>query len=443
MIGAAHGVAMDKRVSLVVKADESIAKVSIDNLTQISTTEFEFELHVKRLSPSWERWANGTFQIKIVGLPADHYDSTKLSFSMVPGSSQLPDQRYVKDVLTRYVITPEIVSNSHLAVTVLGPDEYADAKFIARDDSLRIGRFRIYSIDSTRLRDTVYWVSPVEYFQAESFKVEVDSLNGALKLYNSNDNVEMNDLSCFSGSTLRRKDTFVVAARPTKCMKIDSLQAVYLGDRYVKIKWNTTCEQAVEGYILRRRVRQSLCLDPSDLEFREIRRFGKPFDPEMFSKGRTTTGFSYDLTIPDTVKYRDVEYEYELSGLYFDGTREFIDTASIYIPNGIIIKSAVFPNPVVDSATIFYMVDDAVRITARVYDMAGKEIQTLMEDKLHSRRLSMKDWKEVRAEDTYSVGWTRPEQGGQGVYIIVFIAYPVESKSIELSRSVLKVMVLR
>jgi hypothetical protein len=163
----------------------------------------------------------------------------------------------------------------------------------------------------------------------------------------------------------------------------------------------------------------------------------------MFSKGRTTTGLSYDLTIPDTVKYRDVEYEYELSGLYFDGTREFIDTASIYIPNGIIIKSAVFPNPVVDSATIFYMVDDAVRITARVYDMAGKEIQTLMEDKLHSRRLSMKDWKEVRAEDTYSVGWTRPEQGGQGVYIIVFIAYPVESKSIELSRSVLKVMVLR
>ncbi|MFN5867567.1 MAG: hypothetical protein ACK45R_11285 [Candidatus Kapaibacterium sp.] len=192
MIGAAHGVAMDKRVSLVVKADESIAKVSIDNLTQISTTEFEFELHVKRLSPSWERWANGTFQIKIVGLPADHYDSTKLSFSMVPGSSQLPDQRYVKDVLTRYVITPEIVSNSHLAVTVLGPDEYADAKFIARDDSLRIGRFRIYSIDSTRLRDTVYWVSPVEYFQAESFKREVDSLNVALKKYNNNDNLEIN-----------------------------------------------------------------------------------------------------------------------------------------------------------------------------------------------------------------------------------------------------------
>ena len=425
------------------KATDPIAKVSIDNLSQRTISEFEFDIHVKRISSIWERWAGGTYQLKVDGLIPTQYDSTVMEFSLIPGSSQLLEQKYVKDVLTRYVIAPEIVPNSNLAVTVIGPDEFTYSKFVSLGDSIRIGRFRLRMLDSSKLKDSVYWVTPWEVYQAESFKMEVDSFYLTSKLYSSNDNVEMNDLSCFSGTTDRRRDTFMVASRASRCMIVDSLQAIYLGDRFVKIRWNTLCEQGVEGYVLRRRAKANLCVDPSDLEFKVVRRFGRPFDPEMYSKGATLTGFPYDLTAPDTIRYRDIEYEYELSGIYYDGTQKFLDTASVYIPNGVIIRSAVFPNPVTDSATIHYMVDDAVYLTAKVYDLTGKEIQTLMENKLHSRRVTMKDWREVQDADSYKIGWTRPDQGGQGMYFVVFIAYPVQESGIELSRSILKVMVVR
>ncbi len=430
-------------MSVIKRADDPIARVSIDNMSQRTVSEFEFDVHVKRGSPIWERWANGTYQFRVEGLVPDQYDSSRMAFSMIPGSSQLLEQKYVKDVLTRYVITPEIVTKSNLSITILGPDEFTYSKFIPLGDSVRIGRFVLRMLDSSKLRDSVSWVSPFEKFQAQSFKMEVDSFFASSKLYSSNDNVEMNDLSCFSGPTNRRRDTFVVSSRATRCMTIDSLQAIYLGDRFVKLRWSSLCEQGVEGYVLRRRAKANLCVDPSELEFKVIRKFGRPFDPELFSKGATTTGFLYDLSVPDTIRYRDIEYEYEISGVYFDGSQKFLDTASVYIPNGVIIRTAVFPNPVTDSATIHYMVDDAVYLTAKVYDVTGKEIQTLMESKLHTRKASMKDWREVQEADSYKVGWTRPDQAGQGTYFVVFIAYPVQESGIELSRSVLKILVVR
>lgn len=426
-----------------MRTDDPIARVSIDNVSQRNVSEFEFDVHVKRSSPIWDRWANGTYQFRVEGLLQDQYDSAKMEFFMIPGSSQLLEQKYVKDVLTRYVIAPEIVEKSNLAITILGPDEFTYSKFIPLGDSVRIGRFAVRILDGSKLRDSISWLSPFETFQAQSFKMEVDSFFASSKLYSSNDNVEMNDLSCFSGTTNRRRDTFVVSSRAMRCMTVDSLQAIYLGDRFVKIRWNTLCEQGVEGYLLRRRAKANLCVDPSELEFKVIRRYGRPFDPELFSKGVTTTGFPYDLSVPDTIRYRDIEYEYELSGVYYDGSQKFLDTTSVYIPNGVIIRTAVFPNPVVDSATIYYMVDDAVYLTAKVYDITGKEIQTLMDSKLHTRKASMKDWREVQEADSYKIGWTRPEQAGQGSYFIVFIAYPVQESGIELSRSVLKVLVVR
>ncbi|MFM8473758.1 MAG: hypothetical protein ACKOBV_09610 [Candidatus Kapaibacterium sp.] len=118
------------RMVIVRSAGDPIARVSVDNLSQRTVSEFEFDVHVKRTSPIWERWAGSTFQFRIDGLVPDQYDSTKMVFSMIPGSSQLLEQKYVKDVLTRYVIAPEIVTKSNLAVTVLGPDEFTYTKFI-------------------------------------------------------------------------------------------------------------------------------------------------------------------------------------------------------------------------------------------------------------------------------------------------------------------------
>ncbi len=426
------------------RTPEYISRVTINNVTQTNNNEIEFDLFVCRTSNSWERWANGTFQLKLVGVRDDEYNSSKMTVNLVPGTSGLELQNYKNGVLTRYAVTPRIFPG-RISITVAGPDEFADCEFVPRNDSMRIGRFHVAMLDSTRLRDTLTWATPIEYYQANAYKVEVDSVLNSMTLFNANDNVEMRDLPCDADSenvTVRR-DTFTIAARPPRCMAIDSLTAFYIGNRLVHLGWRTTCEQAVQGYILRRRVKSGLCLDPSQLEFHEIRRFGNPFDPEMFSKGSSTLGFQYDLSVPDTTQFRDLVYEYELSGVFFDGERRYLDTAEVYVPNSVILKAAIFPNPVTDSATIRYMVEDGVRITAKVYDVTGKELQTLMDKKVHNRRVTTKSWLDARGEDTYSVGWSRPDQAAQGSYFVVFTAYPIDDTSIEMSRAVVKIMLLR
>ncbi len=426
---------------------EILSRISVNNITQVNNTELEFDLYLHRSSTAWERWANGTFQLRLVGVRDDEYTDASMRVNLVSGTSDLQQQVYKNDVLTRYVVTPRVVPG-RISISVVGPDEFADSKFVPRNDSIRIGRFHVAMLDSTHLRDTLAWATPLEYYQANAYKVENDSIVSNIKLYSANDNVEMRDLPCIGDTNDRviRKDTFVITARPPKCLTIDTFYTIYLGEKKVSIHWKTSCEQGVQGFVLRRRVKEGLCLNPSDLEFREIRRFGQVYDPEMYSKGHSAVGFNYDLSIPDTVTYRDMVYEYELSAIFFDGVRRYLDTTELYIPNSIIVRAGVFPNPVteqIDSATIKYMIADDVRLTAKVYDVSGKELQTLLDKVPHSRRSTTKDWTKVQNEDCYSISWRKPDQGAQGSYFVIFLAYPMDDTSVEMSRAVVKIMVLR
>ncbi len=440
---------------------EVLSQVSVNNITQVNNTELEFDLYLHRKSTAWERWANGTFQLHLVGVRDDEYTDANMRVELVNGSSDLQLQSYKNDVLSRYVITPRVVPG-RISISVVGPDVFADSRFIPRNDSIRIGRFHVLMLDSTHLRDTLSWATPIEYYQANAYKIEKDSLVGNVLLYAENDNIEMRELPCFGDTNNRviRTDTFVIAARPPKCLVVDTFYTVYVGERKVSIHWKTSCEQGVQGFVLRRRVKEGFCLNPSELEFHEIRRFGSIYDPEMFSKGHSTTGYLYDLSIPDTVDYRDMTYQYELSAIFFDGTRRYLDTTDQYIPNAIIVRAGVFPNPITqstDSAVIRYMVEDDVRITAKVYDVNGRELQTLLDKVPHSRKTLSADpkqkkwldengklmWSLVPNSDSYAIQWRKPEQGAQGAYFVIFIAYPIDDGSIEMSRAVVKMMVLR
>ncbi len=426
---------------------EVISGISVNNISQLNNTELEFDLFLHRSSTAWERWANGTFQLRLVGVRDDEYTDSTMSVKLVSGSSDLLQQSYKNtSALTAYVITPR-VQPGRLSISIVGPDEFKDAKYVPRNDSIRLGRFHVSMLDSTHLRDTLAWVTPLDYYQANAFKIDADSMVANVKLYGANDNIEMRDQPCFGDSTNRvvRTDTFVIAARPPKCMKLDTFYTVYMGEKKVSIHWKTSCEQGVQGFILRRRIKEGLCLNPSELEFHEIRRFGTTFDPEMFAHGTGSQGFTYDLSVPDTVNYRDVIYQYELSALFFDGERRFLDTTDLYIPNAVIVRAAVFPNPVKegDSAVIRYMIDDDVLLTAKVYDPLGKELQTLMDKKLHVRRSSTKKWTEVQDADSYTIGWSKPQEGAQGAYFVVFLAYPVDDNGVEMSRAVVKIMYVR
>ncbi|MBL7976235.1 MAG: hypothetical protein JNJ85_15065 [Candidatus Kapabacteria bacterium] len=422
--------------------------VGIGDVNQVNNTTLEFDLTIQRNSYIWDRWANGTFQVKISGVADDRYTDQKMRVTLINGTSQLNPAPYQNAVLTNYTVTPRVFPG-RISITVLGPDEYLDCKVVPLDTTIRIGRFRVEMLDSARLGAEVTWVTPVDYYQANAYKLETDSINAKqVKWYNANDNVEMRNYARTrqTGTTTVYTDSFKVAPPPERCFELqpNSFVAGYLGDRFVNVSWATLCEQAVQGYILRRRVINCPGMKPSELEFYEVRRFGPVYDTAMNSKGNTRTGFPYQISTPDTVDFRAVTYEYELSALFFDGQRRYIDTTAIRIPNSVISRSFAGPNPIEASSNsdvnICYTLDDRVRLSIKVYDITGKELATLMDKEIKPRTPRTH---EDPKDDVENIKWHIPDQASQGLYNVLLIAYPVDDPSIELSRSVIKLQLLR
>ncbi|MCS6999486.1 MAG: hypothetical protein RML15_00100 [Bacteroidota bacterium] len=415
---------------------EILSIVSIEDIAVVDPQTIEFSLTLRRTSSVWERWANGTFQFQVVGVSPARYSPNSMRVELLPNSSDLPIAPYSNAQLTSYsyCITQH---EGWISVFIYGPDEFRDAKFFPFDSTLRLGRFRITMTDGGRIGNSVSWMEPIDYYQANAYKMEVDSIAYGVRWYRADDNVEMRNYPRIKDmqQVIVRTDSFRVAPAPELCLtlKVGSFRAEYLGDRLVQLYWSTLCEQGVRGFIIRRRC---LCssLPPSETEFREIRRFGIPFDTALFSKGTTTVGFDYSMSTPDTVELRDVVYEYELSAIMFDGSRRFLDTTSIRVPNSVISSATVYPNPTTTQATIRYTVEDRVRMTAKVYDVTGKELALLLDNVVVSRT----------APGTFNtIVWNAPDQASQGLYNVVLIAKPVDDPTVELSRAILKIQLLR
>lgn len=416
---------------------EVLSIVSIENVAVIDPQTLEFTITLKRTSPIWERWANGTFQFQIVGISSARYDPSAMKIELLPNSSDLPIAPYANAPLTAYSYCISL-HPGWISVFIYGPDQFRDATFFPLDSALRLGRFRVTMTDGGRIGTAVAWMEPLDYYQANAYKLEVDSIAYGVRWYRADDNVEMRNYPRVDGTVqdvIVRTDSFRVAPAPEPCLtlKTDSFRAEYLGDRLVQLYWSTLCEQGVRGFVIRRRC---LCstLPPSETEFREVRRFGIPFDTALFSKGTTTVGFDYTMSTPDTVEFRDIVYEYELSAIMYDGSRRFLDTTSIRIPNSVISSATVFPNPTTTQATIRYTVEDRVRITARVYDVTGKELALLLDNEVVPRS---------QPGTVNTIVWNAPDQASQGLYNVVLIARPVDDPTVELSRAILKIQLLR
>lgn len=415
---------------------EVLSIVSIENVVIVDPQTIEFTLTLRRTSNVWERWANGTFQFQIVGVSNGRYTPASMRVEFLPNSSDLPIAPYANAPLSAYSYCIAL-HPGWISVFIYGPDEFRDAKYFPLDSALRLGRFRVTMTDGGRIGNNIAWMEPHDYYQANAYKLEVDSIAYGVQWYRGDDNIEMRNYPRTNQvqDIIVRIDSFRVAPAPEPCLtlKVNSFRAEYLGDRKVQLYWSTLCEQGVRGFVIRRRC---LCstLPPSETEFREIRRFGIPVDTALFSKGTTTDGFDYTMSTPDTVELRDVVYEYELSAVMYDGSRRFLDTIAIRIPNSVISSATVFPNPTTTQATIRYTVEDRVRMTAKVYDVTGKELALLLDNVVIPR---------TEPGSVNTIVWNAPDQASQGLYNVVLIARPVDDPTVELSRAILKIQLLR
>lgn len=415
---------------------EILSIVSLENITVIDPQTLECTLTLRRTSEAWDRWANGTFQFRIVGVSAERYTPSAMQVEVVPNSSDISIAPYVDAPLTAYSYCIGL-HQGWISLFIYGPDEYRNAKYFPLDSTMRLARLRIHMLDGAPIGTALEWMEPLDYYQANAYKIEVDSIAYGVRWYRGNDNIEMRNYPRIDSTqqVIVKTDSFRIAPAPEPCLtlKVGSFRGEYLGDRLVQLYWSTLCEQGVRGFVIRRRC---LCasLPASEREFREVRRFGNPFDTALFSQGSTTVGFDYTMSTPDTVNLRDVVYEYELSAIMNDGSQRYLDTTSIRIPISIISSATVFPNPTTSQATILYTVEDRVRISAKVYDVTGKELAVLLDNYVVPRS---------EPGTQYSVVWTASDQASQGLYNVILIAHPVDDPTVELSRAILKIQLLR
>lgn len=411
---------------LEVKAQVNFANVYIDSIQLIKPYRLEFSLLLERTSDKWQYWANGTFQIAFDSAgflvsPDIHtieYIEGSSDLNVVPIPGVLPT--------VSYIITPNVWPG-RFSITVAGPEKYEDCIVPSLGNVIKIGRFAIESKDkSIVLPQKLTWLQPYVYYQACAYKLDQDSIFiPNLYFAFKNDNFEMDD-----GLNPYVKYEVLDRPKPTTLLKYFDVEYVGLKQNY--IKWETLSEFNVEGFIIVRGIRMSGMSSPVDVDYKDtVADFRRP-DPRsslLFGQGTSFKGKEYSFQY-DTVEYRGLEYCYKL--LYEDFYGNLITLAydCERIPNSIITKATPSPNPFSSSTTIEYIVEDDVILDAFVNDLTGRILVKLIN---HQYTPKGKHWVDFLADFNAQ----------EGLYNVVFIAYPIDDPTVELSRAIVKLQLIR
>lgn len=377
--------------------DDTLATLIVTRLLQPAPNVLEFDLRLQRDSDEWRKWANGTFQLALPNVSLDG-----CSLETLPNTSDL-------DAST-YIIADSTLSE-RISITILGPDEYVDCMPVAKDSSIRLSRFRLTGPSDRVFTPGLAWAQPYDRYQANAFKLNTDSVPWNV----AQDNIEMTGRLRFLADSLRI---------PSFLLK--EFTGRYIGDRKVLLCWETITEAYNRGFVLQRGLLPFGESDYSNVEFSEIARYTR--NSELRGQGTSFEGRSYCYV--DTVPLRDESYVYQLLYENFVGTDITLDTVQVYVPSSVISFAHATPNPFYDQTIIDYILDDRVTLSCKVYDPTGKEVAVLLDHV-------------VLPIGKYNVRFDAPTIASQGLYDVVFIAYPVDDPSVELSTAVVKLQLIR
>ncbi len=419
---------------LEAQSVDTLGIVTIDNVIQVKPDTMMFDLRLKRNSDKWERFANSTFEISIADTSFPiHPDSCTIEF--IPGTSEFKIATFSGGgqlPVTDYYITANVFPG-RLSITVAGPEEYAFAHPIPTDTTVLIGQFLLASkISNKMIPKSFSWLSPIYYYQACAYKIGKDSLLAPnVVRYHENDNVEMDD-------SLSNTVTYRIDESPEPEFILDSFVVEYAGKKRVHIWWTTLKEAYNSGFVLKRALMGPWITDTNAADWQTIARFDGPrdLDKGLVGLGTKIPGKKYDYSY-DTVKYRSADYCYRLYYVDFFNTEHYLAQGCTRIPNAVITKAHPYPNPFRDQTIIEVFLEDNVILSATVYDIKGKEMEKLKDEK----------GDEIAGIEA-SVGkhlyeFKASEFASQGLYDVIFIAYPIEDPSIEISRAVVKLQLIR
>lgn len=431
-------------------ANEIIATVSARNFV-LNRDTLLFDLFLEKNTDNWTAFANTTLQLEFLDsilVDSTDYIFTFMDTTSIPNLAVTVGNQLPTD---GYLIEPKVF-NGRFSLTIIGPENYDECLQFAKGDEKLLGRFAIISTKGSGVPLYLKWKEPHDWYQAIAYKTNRDSLlNGSIPFYYANDNIEMDDGKQF---TFRLN----IDQNPEEFFDFEDFWVIYTGQLIDSLGWSIRLEKDVNGYFVKRGVRTSIFeVEYTDLVGTWVASDPK-FNPGYISKGYSKIGNVYN-PFYDTVVYRGGEYCYSLwanmnrkDGTSFD---TLLGQRCVNVPNAVISKANPLTNPFTYSTTINLHLDDDCWVDGFVVDEIGKIVTTLEYNGQPMKRLFMKKSKlpeklqpgEIPKDDFerggYHIDFTASSVASQGLYNVVFIAYPIEDINIEISKAVVKLQLVK
>ncbi|MCK5742392.1 MAG: hypothetical protein KAH48_09260 [Chlorobi bacterium] len=405
----------------VSQRTDTLVTVWIANVERPEPDELQFDLLLASNSEELIYWANGTFEIAF----ASGFTIDPLTVTITLEAAQdVNYQPLAGDPIPTdtYFMTSRVFPG-RFSITIVGPEIYEDTYPILPYDTLRLGRFSIATADGSNLTSNLRWLDPIYYYQALSYKLDKQLiLPPSNILAEVNHNIEFSDINTLYTAEYKAQDI----DKPE--FILDYFNVEYKGKMVMQIDFATIQEAYNRGFIITRAYKYRSTDDEATLDYKDTIAHYR-YDPRLIGLGTRKPGKIY-ATLFDTVKHRQLTYCYELLYEDWDWNINFLARDCEFVPHALITEAFTAPSPFRHETTITYRVEDNVIMSAQVYDIRGKLVSTLFENKEHP-------------PGYHTFKYVIPDFASTGVYNIFLRAVPVDDPNVEYSQAIIKTQYIK
>lgn len=415
-------------LELYSQADTDTNTVITINSDFVSQDTIIFEFEVRRFpNQMWTNWANSTFMIDF----NDDVDFDNIGIIPHEDQSGIPFKDPTNPSFGKY-IEKIIISDDRIAFGFLGPETFDETIYIPEvpNPGVIVGRYKLFTLDGSSFPLTagegvrLTWKTPTEYYQDFAYKTyrNIDSLS-VQDWFVVDDNVRMGYPIGFT--------TYIDDNTDRPRMVLDYFNARYMGGLNVELTWATLSEAFNRGFYIKRGLMPFTTNDVAEVDFDiDVANFRQVENVlTMTGLGTRVPGKEYAYRF-DTVSSRGLTYCYELLYEDFAGDIHSLATSCLTIPNAVLTYLQGNPNPFAKQTQVEYIVEDDVYLTAEVYDLTGRKMMTLIND-------------EFIPMGKHTFDLTMPDMASNGLYDLVLIAVPINDRSVEKSRGVFKLQLIK
>lgn len=401
----------------------------------------EFDILLSRTSQKWFYFTNSTFHLDFP--PQYNVDMNNIDFLIQKTDLKISAQTGFSYPTNGYFIQNSI-KNNLLSVSILGPNTYDKSEFIKADTDILLGRFLIKSKNGQFIPEVIEWKTPLRYYQSIAYKTDKDSiiLDNIIR-YHTDDNIEMQD----------DVKNIVIFENPKKTNYQTILKdfiVEYDRVRKTKYHWIMKSEYNVYGYTVAKALKVDISINENNLTFDTVASCmpgSSYFNPALLSQGNTQTIEQFYGIFDDTVKYRSVQYCYNLYAHFIDDFGNItppvlLATRCPYIPNAVIVQAEMVDPKDYPAAkaspTVKFKLDDDCYVTGYIIDAIGRKVESLTVGQTNE---IMNNLRMEKGE--YVSSYTPPPYVANGYYQFIIQAIPIDDNSVEISSTIVPFYLVR